>query len=36
MKLGFDIDGIVANMSDALIEAMNSEFGLNYDEIKDG
>lgn len=32
MKLGFDIDGIVANMSDALIEAMNSEFGLNYDE----
>ena len=32
MKLGFDIDGVIADMSSALIEAMNSEFELDYDE----
>jgi uncharacterized HAD superfamily protein len=30
MKLGFDIDGVVARMDIALVAAMNEEFGLNY------
>lgn len=31
MKLGFDIDGITANMAKAMVERMNSEFNLDYD-----
>jgi len=30
MKLGFDIDGIVARMDIALVAAMNEKFDLNY------
>jgi len=30
MKLGFDIDGILADMGTALVDNMNSEFGLSH------
>ena len=30
MKLGFDIDGIVADMAKAMVEHMNKEFNLNH------
>ena len=30
MKLGFDIDGIVADMGLTMVEHINSTFGLNY------
>jgi uncharacterized HAD superfamily protein len=32
MKLGFDIDGITANMAKKLVEVMNEKYGLDYDE----
>lgn len=34
MKLGFDIDGIVANMSKSMVDHINEKYGLNHtDEI---
>lgn len=30
MKLGFDIDGLVADMATILVWAMNEKYGLNY------
>ena len=30
MKLGFDMDGIVANMSEIMVASMNEQFGLNH------
>lgn len=30
MKLGFDIDGIVANMAQVMIDKANEKFGLDY------
>jgi uncharacterized HAD superfamily protein len=32
MKLGFDIDGITANMAKMLVERMNEKFNLNHTE----
>jgi len=31
MKLGFDIDGITANMAKAMVELINAKYNLNYD-----
>ena len=31
MKLGFDIDGITANMAKAMVELINARYDLNYD-----
>lgn len=31
MRLGFDIDGIVADMAQAMVDHINKEFGFNYD-----
>ena len=30
MKLGFDIDGIVANMAQAMVDLINKKYDLNY------
>lgn len=32
MKLGFDVDGIVANMPKVMVEHINDKFGLDYTE----
>jgi uncharacterized HAD superfamily protein len=31
MRLGFDIDGIVCDMAQAMVDHMNEKYGLNYD-----
>jgi len=30
MKLGFDIDGIIANMAQAMVDFINKKYGLNH------